>query len=153
MLVTFRPALFFKILIFVGIASVVWTLSLTARSAPTDRSATPPEVQRTESPTEDGVYRVDGTGGAGLNLRSCAGIHCSRVGAVREGETLRVSCWRAGRSGDLERKWFRATRDGAPVYAAGRYLDAETGASTPQCGSTASSAAKKEASSASRRAG
>lgn len=138
MFVSLRLGVLFRVLAAVGFAGAVLALLIsagrTSDGAPGVPSRTPRIGVEVTSEPQDVRYRVAGTGGAGLIVRTCPRVTCAKVGRLDEGSAQRVTCWRSGSEVSGDQRWLRVTVDGKDGFASAHYLRTDGGAGAPECG-------------------
>lgn len=126
MFVSLRLGLFVRVLVAVAVAAAVLMLVFSGGVRPRAvESGTPhptPESTRHGTEVTDVRYRVSGTGGAGLVVRDCPDVDCTRLGRLDEGDTFVARCWQSGSTVAGNTMWVAGSFDSAQGFVSSRYL-------------------------------
>ncbi|MFJ1768356.1 hypothetical protein ACIOD2_49125 [Amycolatopsis sp. NPDC088138] len=140
MLVVLRPGALARVLavtaVVAGLLALLLGNGLTEGPAGTPGQTSPAPVPTGDrlTRTTPSAYRVVGTAGSGLNVRSCAASTCRRVGWLGEGVTFQADCWLHGTAVSGDDRWLHGTANGHTGFAAAHFL---RGGDAPECGADA----------------
>ncbi|MDT7799546.1 MAG: hypothetical protein QOI78_2979 [Actinomycetota bacterium] len=145
MLVVLRPGALLRALaataLVAGLLALLLGSGLTSGAAGSPGTASPaPAPSGSQlTRTAPSAYRVVGTAGTGLNVRSCAASTCRRIGWVGEGATFQADCWIHGTPASGDDRWLHGTANGRTAngrtgFAAAHFL---RGGDAPECGADA----------------
>ncbi|MEU5266012.1 hypothetical protein [Amycolatopsis sp. NPDC021455] len=134
MLIVLRPGVLLRVLaataLVAGLVVVLLGLTSGAAGAPGPPRSGGSDLLTRTAPMP---YVVTGTGGHGLNVRSCAASTCRRVGWIGDGGTFLAECWTRGTPASGDDRWLRGTGGGQTGYAAAHFL---RGSGAPECGTS-----------------
>ncbi|SFB16554.1 hypothetical protein SAMN05216266_105316 [Amycolatopsis marina] len=138
MFVSLRAGLFVRVLVVVAVVAGVLAVLLSTAVAPRateERDFGPPPINsKLAGAPPTSQYRVEGTGGAGLNLRACPDLGCVRVGKLGEGKPFTVECWQKGTAVSGDVRWFSGDAAGTKGFASGHFLRRHSGTHAAECG-------------------
>lgn len=138
MLVTFSVKAIVKILLITAVLAAVSVVVLEGRASrgELDQPRREPGSSRLADQVGGAPYRVAGTEGWGLVVRSCPSPRCRKVGALAESARFVATCRLRGATVVGNPTWLRGSVNGRTGYAAARYLWPVDARRAPVCGAT-----------------